>query len=65
MYVEHIGKMTVRNLNSDEKLVIEFKKKGWNGKHAYEVEGFLYNSKKEKVYTIFGHWNKSLYIRNL
>ena len=57
MYVEHTGKMVVKNLKEDYKLVIDFKKKGWSGKHANEIEGYLYNKKKEKLYSIFGHWN--------
>jgi Oxysterol-binding protein len=44
MYVEHSGVMTVKNVKSNERCEIDFKKRGWSGKGAYEVEGYLLNA---------------------
>lgn len=56
MYVEHHGMMTVRNLKNGEYTEVDFKKRGWGGKGAYEVEGFAFNTQKEKKWTISGKW---------
>lgn len=44
MYIEHVGTMTVRNLTTKDYCEIDFKKKGWGGKHAYEVDGYTFSS---------------------
>ena len=46
MYAEISGIMVVRNINTLESCEIEFKKRGWGGKNAYEFEGLCYNSSK-------------------
>ena len=56
MYVEHFGSMTIRNLATQDYCEIEFKKRGWGGKGAYEVEGFAYSKNKEKKWRVFGKW---------
>ena len=65
MYVEHTGVMNVRNLTRKEKCQIEFKKRGWSGKGAFEVDGncFSENNPKEKKGHIFGKWIDALYIQ--
>lgn len=65
MYVEHFGVMTVKNLTNGDTCEVEFKKRGWNGKGAYEVEGTALQAGKTKRYTIFGKWHESLSIKNL
>jgi hypothetical protein len=64
MYVEHVGTMTVKNLTSGQVALIEFKKRGWTGKGANEVEGYAYDSSssKDKRAKIFGKWNETLSI---
>ena len=64
MYVEHTGIMTVRNLRSGDFCEIEFKKRGWSGKNAFEVEGFCYSSLSQKKYKIIGKWIESISIIN-
>lgn len=44
MYVEHSGVMYVKNVQSGEHCEIEFKKRGWGGKGAFEVEGHAINA---------------------
>lgn len=65
MYVEHTGVMNVRNLTRKEKCQIDFKKRGWSGKGAFEVDGhcFSENNPKEKKGHIFGKWIDALYIQ--
>jgi hypothetical protein len=65
MYVEHVGVMTVKNLNTKQVCLAEFKKRGWTGKGAFEVEGYVYDSlnSKEKKAKIYGKWIDSLSIQ--
>jgi len=65
MYVEHSGTMTVRNKSLNEVCFVDFKKRGWGNKGAFEVEGFAYNQNnmKEKKGRISGKWTESLAIR--
>lgn len=44
---------------------VEFKKRGWSGKGAYDIEGFAFDYKKEKKFKIWGKWTESLFIKNL
>jgi hypothetical protein len=44
MYVEHTGTMTVKNLSNGDVCQVEFKKRGWSGKGAFEVEGHAFHS---------------------
>ena len=65
MYIEHYGKMTIKNHSNGEFCEVEFKRRGWGGRGAFEVDGFTYNAKKEKKYRIWGKWVESLDIKNL
>jgi hypothetical protein len=58
MYVEHTGVMTVRNLTRKERCQVEFKKRGWSGKGACEIDGqcFSDDNPKDKKGRIFGKW---------
>lgn len=62
MYVEHTGIMTIRNMQLGEVCQVEFKKRGWSGKGAYEVEGFAFSSSqpKDKKARIWGRWIDTL-----
>lgn len=46
MYVEHQGLMIIRNLTNHESCEVEFKKRGWSGKGAFEIEGIAFNKDK-------------------
>lgn len=65
MYVEHYGILTVKNLMTGEYVEIEFKRRGWSGKGAFEVEGYAYDINKEKRYKVWGKWTEFLSIMNL
>jgi Oxysterol-binding protein len=64
MYVEHVGTMTVRNVTNGNVCLVEFKKRGWTGKGAYEIEGHAYESgnTKDKKARLFGKWIESMSI---
>jgi len=65
MYVEHFGPMFIKNMQTGDICNVEFKKRGWSGKGAYEVEGFTYNKSnpKDKKGRIWGKWTESLSIQ--
>ena len=48
--------MTVKNHLTHEYAIVEFKKRGWGNKGAFEIEGFVFNASKEKKYRIWGKW---------
>lgn len=54
--------MTAKNLQTGDVCITEFKKRGWGGKGAYEVEGYAMLNGVEKKYKIFGKWIQSLTI---
>lgn len=64
MYIEHTGMMTVKNLQTKDYCDVEFKKRGWGGKNAYELEGFAANSNKEKKWRVFGKWLEHITVKN-
>jgi hypothetical protein len=64
MYVEHVGTMTVRNVTNGNVCLVEFKKRGWTGKGAFEIEGYAYESmnSKDKKAKLYGKWIESMSI---
>ena len=65
MYVEHTGTMTVKNYQTGDVCLVEFKKRGWSGKGAYEVEGYAFNQAfpKDKKARIWGKWIENLTVK--
>lgn len=41
MYVDNHGEMTFTNLTTNETAILNLKKRGWNGKGAYEATGVI------------------------
>ena len=64
MYVDHVGIMNIRNVTNGNVCTVEFRKRGWTGKGAFEVEGYAYDSiqNKDKKAKIHGKWIESLSI---
>eukprot|EP00350_Pseudokeronopsis_sp_OXSARD2_P013576 CAMPEP_0170554092 /NCGR_PEP_ID=MMETSP0211-20121228/11961_1 /TAXON_ID=311385 /ORGANISM="Pseudokeronopsis sp., Strain OXSARD2" /LENGTH=97 /DNA_ID=CAMNT_0010862919 /DNA_START=1082 /DNA_END=1375 /DNA_ORIENTATION=- len=52
MYIDQSGPMTVRNWKTGDICEIEFKRRGWNNKNAFEVEGYCMDHNKQKKYYI-------------
>lgn len=57
MYIEHVGLMTVRNMKTQDYIEIDFKKRGWSNKGAFEFSGYCFNKYKDKKFKIHGKWN--------
>ena len=60
MYIDHYGKMTVKNLTTGEVCEVEFKKKGWGGRGAQEIEGYAVDASQQKKYKIYGKWTEQI-----
>jgi hypothetical protein len=62
MYVEHVGTMIIRNITNGNVCLVDFRKRGWTGKGAFEVEGYAFESinSKDKKAKIHGKWIESL-----
>jgi hypothetical protein len=65
MYIEHYGTMTVKNHLTGDYALVEFKKRGWGNKGAFEFEGFAFTANKEKKYRLWGKWIESMSVKNL
>ena len=58
MYIEHHGKMLVKNYGNGDYCEIEFQKRGWSGKNAFVIDGYAYNKSKEKKFKMWGKWTE-------
>ena len=65
MYIDTHGTMVVKNLKTGDTCRVDFKRRGWTGKGAYEVEGLAFLNGKDKKARIFGKWNSNLSIEIL
>lgn len=58
MYVWYEGEMECVNLQTKDRLIVDFKKKGWTSKGDYLVEGSVFDQKGNEVYKIDGNWKE-------
>lgn len=63
--VDHFGQLTIINHTTNEKIDVEFKKKGWISSNAHEVKGYAYDANGEAVYKIEGKWSEELIAHSL
>ncbi|KAH8920682.1 hypothetical protein BT69DRAFT_1336191 [Atractiella rhizophila] len=61
--IDHYGDMEVTNHRTGEKCVLTFKPRGWRGKDAYEIRGYVADSQGRTVWDIAGRWNSQLVAR--
>lgn len=61
VWMDHYGELTIRNLKTGDKAVIQFKQCGWFGKNWHEIEGQLYDSKGNPCLNLWGKWNESVF----
>ncbi|XP_053383205.1 oxysterol-binding protein-related protein 1-like isoform X3 [Mercenaria mercenaria] len=61
IWIEHTGVMEVINHKTKHKAVLNFKQGGWFGKDLHKVEGFVYDSNKQKVKSLYGSWVYDLF----
>lgn len=63
--VDNHGEVKVVNHNTGDYCILSFKARGWKSSSAYEVKGEVFNSKKQKVWALGGHWHDSIYARKV
>jgi len=56
-WIDNYGALTVINQTTGHKCLLDFKKQGWFGAHAYEVVGTAYDPDDTATHKIEGFWN--------
>ncbi|XP_049851697.1 uncharacterized protein LOC126326580 [Schistocerca gregaria] len=59
-WIDSYGEMTIVNDTTQEKCLLDFKRRKWWGAGAYEVSGEAYNKENKLRYQIEGHWNEEM-----
>lgn len=62
--LDHHGKIEIKNLTTGDMATVILKKKGWFNKEIHQVSGVVCNSSGMCKYTIEGHWDEKLIIKN-
>ena len=62
MYVWYEGPMECVNLDTKDRLEVNFKKKGWTSKGDYLVDGLILDEEGKEVYKVEGNWKESLHL---
>ncbi|EJF58501.1 Oxysterol-binding protein-domain-containing protein [Dichomitus squalens] len=63
--IDHYGDMIVTNHRTGDKCTLTFKPRGWRGKDAYEISGYVQDSGGNVTYEIAGRWNSQLVARQV
>ncbi|THH16409.1 hypothetical protein EW146_g4224 [Bondarzewia mesenterica] len=61
--IDHYGDMIVTNHRTGDECVLTFKPRGWRGKDAFEISGYVADSQGNIAYEIAGRWNSRLVAR--
>ncbi|KAG1730935.1 Oxysterol-binding protein-domain-containing protein [Suillus paluster] len=61
--IDHYGDMIVTNHRTGDQCVLTFKPRGWRGKDAYEISGFVRDADGEVTHEVAGRWNSQLICR--
>ncbi|KAH8091395.1 Oxysterol-binding protein-domain-containing protein [Cristinia sonorae] len=61
--IDHYGDMIVTNHRTKDQCVLTFKPRGWRGRDAYEISGYVMDSDGNVTYEIAGRWNSQLVAR--
>ena len=64
MYLWHYGDSEVVNQTTKDKLVLNYKAKGWTSTHDYECDGEIFDSQGNVKLKLIGKWNSYLNIVN-
>ena len=65
MYIDQFGESVALNKTTGEKLVMNFKKRGWSGKNYGACNGILYDKNGKERFTVSGSWIHSFSITNI
>ncbi|KAI0770918.1 hypothetical protein BD413DRAFT_678945 [Trametes elegans] len=63
--IDHYGDMIVTNHRTGDKCILTFKPRGWRGKDAYEISGYVQGADGNITYEIAGRWNSQLVARQV
>jgi hypothetical protein len=58
--IDHYGEMTITNHRTKDQCVLTFKPRGWRGRDAFEISGYVQDAEGNVTYEIAGRWNKQL-----
>ncbi|EXJ83294.1 hypothetical protein A1O1_06913 [Capronia coronata CBS 617.96] len=61
--VDNYGSMEIKNWNTGEVCVLEFKQRGWKASSAYQVFGKVVGTDGVTKWSIGGRWNDKIYAR--
>lgn len=61
--IDHYGDMVITNHRNGDQCVLTFKPRGWRGKDAYEISGYVADKEGNVTYEIAGRWNSQLVAR--
>ncbi|KAI0668755.1 Oxysterol-binding protein-domain-containing protein [Trametes maxima] len=63
--IDHYGDMIVTNHRTGDQCILTFKPRGWRGKDAYEISGYVQDTDGNVTYEIAGRWNSQLVARQV
>lgn len=63
--IDHYGDMVITNHRTQDKCVLTFKPRGWRGKDAFEISGYVADAEGNVTYEIAGRWNSQLVARSV
>ncbi|KAH6894050.1 Oxysterol-binding protein-domain-containing protein [Thelonectria olida] len=61
--VDNYGPMEIRNWNTGEVAMVEFKPRGWKASSAYQISGKVLDAYGKVRFSMGGRWNSKLYVR--
>ncbi|KAF8272111.1 Oxysterol-binding protein-domain-containing protein [Lactarius quietus] len=61
--IDHYGDMIITNHRTNDQCHLTFKPRGWRGKDAYEISGYVADAAGNIAYEIAGRWNSQLIMR--
>ncbi|CAF0824234.1 unnamed protein product [Didymodactylos carnosus] len=61
LWFEYHGTMEIVNHTRKLKTVLNFKPYSWSTKELHKVEGYVYDSNKQKIRGLYGFWTDSFY----
>ncbi|CAG8535573.1 1697_t:CDS:10, partial [Acaulospora colombiana] len=62
-WIDHYGDMVILNHLTGDKCVLTFKARGWRGKDAFEIRGYIKDHNDKEIWEIAGRWNERLVAR--
>ncbi|KAI0757752.1 Oxysterol-binding protein-domain-containing protein [Daedaleopsis nitida] len=63
--IDHYGDMVITNHRTGDQCVLTFKPRGWRGKDAYEISGYVADVNGNVTYELAGRWNSQLVARQV